>query len=92
MKKPLPYIHKATEVRALRWTGDNIDAVKDFVGPARFGAHNTACNVLYIWTCEGVDAMPVGYWLVIDERLELSVIPDVWFSGKYAETCDHHPV
>lgn len=92
MKKPLRYCALPLEVRAIQWTGKNIEAVEDFIGVARFAAYDSTRGRLYVYTCAGPSRVYEGHWFVFDGARDLHVMPDIRFRAEYTETCDHHPV
>lgn len=62
---------KPIEVQAIQWTGDNLEAVRAFLGTAMPYNQPDAENVIWVETLEGMIGYTVGYWLikgVEDER------------------------
>ena len=81
------------QVRAIRWTGANFEAVENFVGAGRKAAYDPERRRLYVWTRDGATCVVIGDWLVMDRRHDLHAMGNLKFQETYAAAeVDHHPV
>lgn len=80
------YQRKPDEVDAVRWTGENEDEIKDFIGDHRqvFTGHDR----ILIPHTGGIASAVVGEWIVKHPNGGLTVLSDPTFSAMWLAVPD----
>lgn len=77
------YKHRPTEVTAVEWNGNNIQAVLN-ISPYFADVQRTDDKLLRVWTGYCYEYVPVGYWVVrSNESEELIVLSPEIFNQAY---------
>lgn len=87
---------KTQIVKAMKWTGENLRELLDFVGPhPKFSEWFTSFkeyeelvrrqnNVFKLFNSDGVDMAMVGDYIVCNSKKEYSILTEVEFVRQYA--------
>lgn len=72
------YRRRTTAVEAERWTGDNLDAIKAFLGVDYAGIDHGDIVLVKPYGGHGPWRMPVGHWIVREDGRHRCVAPDIF--------------
>jgi hypothetical protein len=73
------FVAKPVTVRAIQWTGENLDEILRFCNNLAFMEN----GILYVETTEGTSRARVGYWIVQGTMGEFYPVRDIVMQEKY---------